>query len=510
LLLAFFAVEAAEAGTVTGHGRFLRIAGNPAMGYSELYESDLFLSPPNNSLMGPVRRLGAPPGQSPTYDGFYSIDSLPAGNYSIYVNQPDFFISPKVVPNVNIPASGTTTVNVDLDVDYSTAFTGDQQWTEWGWDNYQTFVGKGASVRGITWRMAGSGLYDGKVGVVSVLEDNGNANPANWKLVGWGNDPQVNADSDEWVRFTSGQIPLTAGKKYAVHLHIEGGMAVYKRNKDVNSYAQGTAYDGNGVVKPYDLNITVFTDPADGGGDDTLVTHTRKSPGAGVFDGSLNSTTWGQSFVASGNSLAAADIFAAGPTGFALTWKVREGGPGGPQIGPTKNVQVAYFASTTGLAGVSFNPGEIALVPGRTYYIEASNAGGFTSYLQEKYNAFADGVAYRNGTLSAAADLAMTIVEYGPGLKRERIAYAEFTEAGGRSERILSGAWREGNGMGNGPIYPDRTESVGGDGEYGGSADVAGAAAPGDFWDDAVQSSATGRLGSGAGVDDGESCEDGV
>jgi hypothetical protein len=420
----------ANGGTVTGHGRFLKIAGNPAMGYSELYESDLFLSPPNNSMMGPVRRLGAPPAPDPvTYDGFYRIDGMPAGTYSIYVNQPDFFISPKVVPNVNIPASGTVTVNVDLDVDYSTAFTGDQQWTEWAWDNYQTFVAKGASVRGITWRMAGSGLYDGKVGIVKVLEDNGSANPANWKLVGWGNDPQVNADSDEWVRFNSGQIPLTAGKKYAIGVHIEGGEAIYKRNKDANSYSQGTAYDANGVARPYDLNITVFTDPADGGGDDTLVTHTRKSPGPGVFDGSLNSTTWGQSFVATGTSLAAADLFAAGPTGFALTWRVRDGGPGGPQIGPTKNVQGAYFASTTVLAGVSWNPGEITLVPGHTYYIEASNAGGFTPYLQEKWNAFADGDAYRNGTLRAGSDLAMTILEYGPaGLHPTRVGYTEFSE----------------------------------------------------------------------------------
>src|SRR5689334_672889 len=102
-----FTTTIAQAGTVTGHGRFLKIAGNPAMGYSELYESDLFLSPPNNSLLGPVRRLGAPPAPDPvTYDGFYRIDNMPAGNYSVYVNQPDFFISPKVVPNVNIPASG--------------------------------------------------------------------------------------------------------------------------------------------------------------------------------------------------------------------------------------------------------------------------------------------------------------------------------------------------------------------------------------------------------------------
>src|SRR3954468_9830559 len=111
----------AIAGTVTGHGRFLNIAGNPAMGYSELFESDLWLTPPNTSV-GPAWRLGGTGGT--TFDGFYKIDGMPAGNYSIYVNQPDFFISPKVVPNVSIPASGTVTMNVDLDVDYSTRFKG--------------------------------------------------------------------------------------------------------------------------------------------------------------------------------------------------------------------------------------------------------------------------------------------------------------------------------------------------------------------------------------------------
>jgi hypothetical protein len=421
----------AEAGTVTGQGRMIKIAGSPGAGYSGLFESDLFLSPSGAGTFSDVRRLGSPPGQSPTYDGFYSIGNVPAGNYSLYVNQPDFFISPKVVPNVTIPASGTVNVNLDLDVDYSTPWVAGN-WTDWAWDNYQTFEAAGTSVRGVTWRMAGSRLYDNKVGQVSILEDNGNADPRQWKLVGWGNDPHVNADSDEWVRFTSGQVPLTPGKKYAVRVHVEGGMAVYKRDNDAMSYAKGTAHDENGAARPYDLAIAVFTDPADGGGDDTLVTHTRKSPGPGVgiFDGSLNDTKWGQSFVATGTSLAAVDMFAAGQTGFGLTWRVREGGPSGAQIGPTKTVQGAYFATTTVLAGVSFNPGEITLVPGRTYHIEATNSAGFTPYLQEKWNAYGDGEAYKNGTVRAGADLAMTIMEYGPGMKRERIAYTEFAEAG--------------------------------------------------------------------------------
>ncbi|MHC4179610.1 MAG: carboxypeptidase-like regulatory domain-containing protein, partial [Planctomycetota bacterium] len=169
LLLAAAGTQTAPAGTISGHGRFERIAGNPGMGYKELYEWDLFLSPSDNSTVGPSRRLGAPPGQPPTGDGYYRIDGLPAGTYSAYVNQPDFFASPKVVPNVQVPQSGQTQVNVDLDVDYSTYFRDSGQWTDWQWDWYQTYTAVGTSVRGVSWVMAGWGEYNGKTARVRIL-----------------------------------------------------------------------------------------------------------------------------------------------------------------------------------------------------------------------------------------------------------------------------------------------------------------------------------------------------
>lgn len=73
-------------GTLVGQAYFDRIAGNPDMGRKTLYEWDLFLSPPcGSSYVGPSRRLGAPPGQPPTHDGYYRIDDLPAGTYSVYL-----------------------------------------------------------------------------------------------------------------------------------------------------------------------------------------------------------------------------------------------------------------------------------------------------------------------------------------------------------------------------------------------------------------------------------------
>ena len=131
-------------GSITGQGRFEKIAGVPSMGYKYLYEWDLFLSPSDNSMVGPFRRLGVPIG-----DGSYLIDGLDAGIYSVYVNQPDFFASSKAVPNVQIIDGQQTVLNVDLDVDYSTYFkdTGGGQWTDWQDEWYQTFLATGTSVR---------------------------------------------------------------------------------------------------------------------------------------------------------------------------------------------------------------------------------------------------------------------------------------------------------------------------------------------------------------------------
>jgi len=394
-------------GWITGQGRFEKIAGVPSMGHQYLYEWDLFLSPGDNSMVGPCRRLGAPPGQPPTGDGYYRIDNLPAGIYSVYVNQPDFFASPKVVPNVEIVDGQGTLVNVDLDIDYSTYFRNDGQWTDWQWTWYQTFLATGTSVRGVSWMMAGWGQYSGDWAEISILEDNGDPDIRNWTLLGTKADNSIASDSDEWVRWPSGQIPLVPEKKYAVKIWVNGGCAVYKRDKDGSSYPHGSAYDQNGNQQSCDLNVTVFVDH-----NNRIVTHTRLNPGPGQFDGGLSDIRWGQTFVATGTSLAAVDLFAASAdTNFDLTWRIRQDGPNGAQVGPTKTTEGAYFASSTDLVGVSFNPDEVMLVPGQTYCIDVTDTGNFTPYIQESWNSYSDGTAFRNG-VATAYDLAMTIVEY--------------------------------------------------------------------------------------------------
>ena len=150
-------------------------------------------------------------------------------------------------------------------------------------------------------------------------------------------------------------------------------MAIYKRDKDGESYQGGQAYGPDGNPRDFDLNITVFTDR------DTMVTHTTRSPGPGHFDGALSETCWGQTFVATGTALAAADLFAAAAfDDITMDWVIRREGPGGDIIGGSKTTKGAYFASSTKLFGVSYGRGEIPLVPGETYFIEIRGSAAFT------------------------------------------------------------------------------------------------------------------------------------
>ncbi len=407
LALTWLGPWADAGGSVQGQARFEKIAGSPAAGHKLLYEWDLFVSPDHGEMVGPYRRLGAPPGQPPRGDGYYRVDGLPAGSYSLYVSQPDFFASPRVVPGVAVRDGQVTVLAIDLDVDYSTYFRKADQWTDWQPDWYQTFTARGTAVRGVSFVLAGAGRYRGRKATVTVLADNGHDDVRKWTPIGRAADASIGADSDEWVRWPSGQVPLKPGRQYAVHIHVDGGMAVYKRDKDEVSYKAGRAHGPDGRPRDFDLNVTVFTDRRG-----QRVTHTRRSPGPGRFEGSLSGTVWGQTFVASGTSLAAADLFAAsGQRRLVLTWRIRTGGPEGKPLGPAKRTEGAYFASNTRLVGVSYGPGQVKLVPGRTYCVEVGSAGGFTPYVLEPRNAYPDGRACR-GRAPTDFDLAMTIVEY--------------------------------------------------------------------------------------------------
>ncbi len=445
VLAVLLAGQPAWSANINGHGRFEKIKGKPHMGYVELYETNLFLSPATSFMVGPSRRLGTTCQQGAvcttsiiTHDGCYCIDGLPVGPYSILMNQPLFFVAPKVVGTINLQAGQTLTVNPELPVDFSTYFKDSGQWTgaEPVW--YQTYTATGTSVRGVTFFLAGVDIQPGQEyssAEVAILKDNGNPNPVNWDFVGSRMEPRIDSGTDNWVRFRSGEIPTIPGTRYAVRISgrnqsFSGSVNFqpYKRNKDANSYVGGQAYNAAGVAQSFDLNYTVFSD-----NDGTLVTMNRRAVGLGYLcDEGFFGTQWGQTFIAQGQGLAGADVWAAGANHrweLDFMWKIRPGGPSGTQIGPTKITRAAYQTFGAGLHGVSYAPGEVQLIPGQTYYIEFAisnpppDSNGFNPYLMqpspgatcgggESQDSYSGGMAFREGVARPNDDVSMTIVEY--------------------------------------------------------------------------------------------------
>lgn len=427
-LLLTVAAPPVLAGRIEGHGRFEKIKGKPHMGYVELYETNLFLSPSVSPPIGPSRRLGttSPSGSScsnvVTHDGAYCIEDMPAGTYSILMNQPLFYVAPKVITDVQIPVSGSITVNPELAIDYSTYYKND--WTSTAnsvW--YQTFVATGNAVRGVAFSFAGNIPSWIQVGL---LADNGNPDVRSWPIVAERTEPSVGDVTDNWVRFRSAEAPTIPGQRYAIRLMAVGAaIQPYKRNKDLNSYVGGQAYNANGVAQDFDMNITVFSD-----NDGTTVTMNKRTETTGTLVDGFFASKWGHTFVARGASLAAVDIWAAGAEhkwDIDFLWKIYPAsdptGPSGEQIGPTKVTKAAYQSFGVGLHGVSYNPNEVPLVTGQKYFIEFSalnpppESPGFNPYTMDN-DSYDEGMAYQwsgsNWTARTSVDLAMTILEYKP------------------------------------------------------------------------------------------------
>ena len=442
ILLAGLA-ETARAGGIYGHAALIpKIKGKAWMvGYIEIYEDNLFLSPPNNSTVGPSRRLGTTLFDGIqctdgvlTYDGGYCVDGMPGGSYSILVNQPDFFVRPTVLPYVTIGNSGRSVVDVEIPVDYSTYYTDDWPGADTTW--YQTFTAEGINVTGVSFYLAGATAAQADV---AILEDNGSSDVRNWTLIPSPNgtnplqrganpqrEMQIGAGTDNWVRWRSGEIPTIPSKKYAVRITgrktngVEEFFVPYRRMKDSQSYDGGRAYNSSGIAQNFDLNYVVFSD-----NDGTIVTVNKRTNGVGDLRDGHFDFGWGQTFIAQGKSLAAADCWAAGANNhwdLEFMWQVHEGGPNGPQIGPTKRTLGAFFSHGVGLHGVSFNPGEVPLVEGQTYFIAfiisnpPPDSNGFNPMFTD--DPYDGGIAYRWGgsswSASASSDIAMTIMEYKP------------------------------------------------------------------------------------------------
>jgi len=130
---------------------------------------------------------------------------------------------------------------------------------------------------------------------------------------------------------------------------------------------------------------------------------------------------FGQTFVARGTGLAMVDFIPAIGGGrrsqTTYTVRVREGGPGGSQVGPAKTTRGSDFmpGSFHGyeLRCVLWDRGEVKLVPSRTYFVEIeSGQEGFQVSTHE--GTLLGGKFYRDGREVEGRCLDSVVIEYEP------------------------------------------------------------------------------------------------
>lgn len=293
-------------------------------------------------ITGPTRRLGAPPGAPPRWDGFFSVDNLPSGRYSLLVSQPVFWIRPKVVANVTLQAGIELALNITLTPDFSTAVRVDKQWPQPGTCWYQTFLNSGVALSSVSMVLAGASTTTTAV-TAQLLTQSSSAPVTAWPPIASAKPTlsKIGTNTDLWIRWRSSEVPLTPGQTYALKLcGVGGDIQPYYRAKDANSYSSGTAYDVLGRAQAFDLNAVVFTD-----NDGTAITLIKRTPGVGDLRDGFWGKAWGQSFTATGSSLAAVDSFLVGANhdwNITVQWSVHKDNPSGVQIGPPKTTFAAF------------------------------------------------------------------------------------------------------------------------------------------------------------------------
>lgn len=220
------------------------------------------------------------------------------------------------------------------------------------------------------------------------------------------------------IGWRHGDMALEAGRSYAIRVgaYRHGGphfrLDAFVRPDKGDGYADGSAFvDGRSLDG--DLCCLVF-----GNGHGQLVeNHIRSEEWELFIPHYRPSTCWGQSFVAHGVSLAGISFWAATGTGaepVECDVRLHPDGPWERPIGPVKTAvnhpspvrpkirypeqpsQVEgcanYYTLPSQLYQVAYMPDEMALEPGKTYYIEVIPRKPVMMYADGDY--YADGYAY--------------------------------------------------------------------------------------------------------------------
>ncbi len=365
-----------------------------------------------------LHRVPGPPGWfsvSGSYQG-----SFPGGTYALFTlnfaGRPAFSFR----TDLNLPAGSAVVDPVFLTCPAHYSVMYNENYTEWsgepwiwGTDFYQTFVATSEHITRVATKLAGKGGDHQPLTLnFGVYQTNGGA-PSTWPQIGstrsvflsGGTDPIIHIF---WVPYRSNEMTLIPGQTYAARFWRAPGsasdsFAIVARSDNNTGYAGGHLYSGNTAYTNLDAYAYIS-----GGEPGTVVNYAPLD----IQQLSLLTfgTSFGQTFVASGNSLAGADItYATGdpaPPPLQITFKVFDA-PGGTQIGPTK-VCYGITGFYEGKASVIWQQGNVPLTPGQTYFIQWTSPGANTWRLNENL----PGQAYVGGVAQPSYDLLMSIAEF--------------------------------------------------------------------------------------------------
>ncbi|MBI4578994.1 MAG: hypothetical protein HY718_04785 [Planctomycetes bacterium] len=395
-------------------------------------EEKIFISPTMVAYGASAYTQLSPPGR-------YQLDgNFPAGDHMLFTIGYD---SPVAFSYLSTTLPGGTTIvdPVELrtpahySVAYNSSYTewGTEPW-KWGSSFFQTFLANQQHITRLATKLAGkSGDHYSMTLLFAIYQPNAGL-PSTWQQISPTRSYFLPGSMDPiihilWVPYRSSEVTLTVGQTYALRLWVAPGsqatsFAIVTRPDDGGGYSGGRLYVDDVSYPGLDGYAYVS-----GGTPGTIVNH---APLADLTLPTLAgwSTRFGQTFRASGTSLAGAEIvYATGdysPPALRFDFQVYTA-VGGSPIGPSRTSYgvPGVFQARAAAAWVE---NEVPLTPGQMYYIEWTPpaSGCNTWYMTESV----PGEGYVNRVaLAPPQDLMMAIAEYqavGPTIGLSQTAFA--------------------------------------------------------------------------------------
>jgi len=223
-------------------------------------------------------------------------------------------------------------------------------------------------------------------------------------------------------------LPVIPGKKY--YFEVENYLNFYMWHTDHDEYLDGQMYvlggGYNGWVPDRDLGLKIDCDDSD--------RVTDLSAGWYAQETSTGHPV-GQTFVAVGDSLLLVWMRASASDYVdQFIFRVREGGPDGPQVGVAKIVPKTW----EWYIGAAWHPDEVPLTPGQTYFLEVVPRYGMfgVSVYHSVSDIYSHGCLYVDGAPVPDKDLCVKIMSRAAPLPSVGVSNVQVTNITSTSATI--------------------------------------------------------------------------